>query len=430
MTKTATPDDPIAGQQVTYTIVIGNRGPSDATGVTLTDTLPAGLDPDFVRPTQGTCSRDGRELSCALGVLPAGGAAQVVVTADVARSTPAPASRTRITAAEFDARPGNNSDEVTTRVRQPAPPLTADLSVRKTADLREVGVGSLLTYTITVRNDGPAAATGVEITDTLGGPAEVVGVDPDQGSCDTGLAIRCRLGDSVGAVARVRSPSACGHVRRARSPTASASPARASTPRRATTCKCSETGRQCCPAPPRRASGCRSRQPRRGPGRGQGPGPASCCARSARAPRAGCGCATGSRTHSCSSARPARACRRRPVLAGSAAPSGRPPDDTVTTPATGSATNTARARGADAQPMAPSDARAGSAGSTRLPRRTGLLLARPPARAARVVHARRRLAGARRAITPAAASGKMSAAETPVSSASAPIAGGPVKEPR
>ncbi|MEI6577662.1 MAG: HYR domain-containing protein, partial [Bacteroidota bacterium] len=54
ITKTATPDPVIAGQNVTYTITVTNNGPSDAQAVVANDVLPAGL--TFVSATPSTGS--------------------------------------------------------------------------------------------------------------------------------------------------------------------------------------------------------------------------------------------------------------------------------------------------------------------------------------------------------------------------------------
>ena len=52
-----TPTPPIrsrSGQQLTYTVGVSNAGPSSATGITLTDTLPAGVTFNSATPSQGT----------------------------------------------------------------------------------------------------------------------------------------------------------------------------------------------------------------------------------------------------------------------------------------------------------------------------------------------------------------------------------------
>ena len=74
------------------------------------------------------------------------------------------------------------------------PPI-ADLSVGKADSPDPVTVGSNLTYTITVTNNGPMVATGVTLTDTLPGGVTFVSATPTQGDCaEAGGTIICNLG--------------------------------------------------------------------------------------------------------------------------------------------------------------------------------------------------------------------------------------------
>ncbi|MBA2592590.1 MAG: DUF11 domain-containing protein, partial [Gammaproteobacteria bacterium] len=41
---------------MTYTVPVTNNGPSNATGVTMTDTLPAGVSFVSATPSQGSCT--------------------------------------------------------------------------------------------------------------------------------------------------------------------------------------------------------------------------------------------------------------------------------------------------------------------------------------------------------------------------------------
>jgi uncharacterized repeat protein (TIGR01451 family) len=86
----------------------------------------------------------------------------------------------------------------------------ADLSVSKTGSPDPVAVGADLTYTITVRNDGPLVASGVIVADTLLLPTlEFVTATPSQGTCTevvsgVELLVTCSLGDiNSGATATV-----------------------------------------------------------------------------------------------------------------------------------------------------------------------------------------------------------------------------------
>ena len=59
----------LAGELLTYTLTAQNAGPSSATGVSVTDTLPAGVDLRLGHASQGTCSESGGTVTCALGTI-------------------------------------------------------------------------------------------------------------------------------------------------------------------------------------------------------------------------------------------------------------------------------------------------------------------------------------------------------------------------
>src|SRR5438445_76851 len=81
VTKTDGVTTVIAGDGVTrtYTITVSNiAGPSDATGVTLSDAVTGGFTRGMTIPSQGTCTTTtGQNFSCSLGTIPAGGSATV-----------------------------------------------------------------------------------------------------------------------------------------------------------------------------------------------------------------------------------------------------------------------------------------------------------------------------------------------------------------
>ncbi len=110
------PDPVLAGDDLTYTMVVTNNGPLTATGVTLSGALPpriAGF--PLVTPTQGTCAVTQTAVSCDLGTVAVGASATVAVTLRVAR--PGTISSTAsVTANEPDPILVNNSDEETTTV--------------------------------------------------------------------------------------------------------------------------------------------------------------------------------------------------------------------------------------------------------------------------------------------------------------------------
>src|SRR6202000_1659608 len=68
--KTDNPDPVVAGENLNYTIVATNNGPSDAQNVTVTDPMPS-PDLSFVSADSG-CTHVGNAITCELGTLAAG----------------------------------------------------------------------------------------------------------------------------------------------------------------------------------------------------------------------------------------------------------------------------------------------------------------------------------------------------------------------
>ena len=119
LTKTDSPDPVIVGNNLTYTITATNNGSSAATGVVITDTLPANVTLVSATSSQGSCSGIAT-VSCTIGSLNNGAnaTATIVVTPTVA----GPLSNTAsVSGTESDPRPGNNSSTATTTVNANAP---------------------------------------------------------------------------------------------------------------------------------------------------------------------------------------------------------------------------------------------------------------------------------------------------------------------
>jgi uncharacterized repeat protein (TIGR01451 family) len=157
--KTANDPTPYFGDTVTYTISIVNNGPQDATGVQLIDTLPVSVTLDSATPSQGRCTGT-TTVTCDLSSLSYGASATVIM---VVTPTEAGLITNIATVAGNEADPvsGNDSDEETVDV------IGADLVVTKTVNSTSPAGGDIISYKITLANDGPDDAVGTLLTDQL-----------------------------------------------------------------------------------------------------------------------------------------------------------------------------------------------------------------------------------------------------------------------
>ena len=190
-----------AGGQLTYTLMARNDGPSAATGVSVTDQLPAGMTYVGSVASQGSCAVAGGIVTCAFGGLANGANATATVTA---QATFALAGQTvpNTAAIAGDQNDGDPGDDVSTHNVTVGP--AADLVFSKDAPAH-VPAGGRLLYSLQVTNDGPQTAAAVEITDDLPAGVTFVSAGPTQGSCAaTGQTVTCQLGDlPAGAGAQV-----------------------------------------------------------------------------------------------------------------------------------------------------------------------------------------------------------------------------------
>jgi uncharacterized repeat protein (TIGR01451 family) len=187
LSKIGTPNPVYVGNTLTYTLTIGNIGPSQATDVTLTDPLPASVTVISVASSQGVCVV-ANPLSCWLGTLADGTSANVTITV-IPTAEGSITNSASVTAAEGDPNPGNNVASTETVVL-PA----ANLGVTMVATPNALLAGFNLTYSIIVSNAGPSMATQVLLNDSLPLGVLVVSATPSQGTCTTGPTILCALG--------------------------------------------------------------------------------------------------------------------------------------------------------------------------------------------------------------------------------------------
>ncbi|HEV8572239.1 MAG TPA: hypothetical protein VGR49_04190 [Actinomycetota bacterium] len=118
ITKTDAPDPAHIGQQLTYTITVTNNGPADATGVSVTDTLPKNAGFGSANTTKGTCTvkPEKRQVICTVGAL--ANKTSVIITIMVKPSAKGLITNTaKVTAVSPDPNSGNNTASATTTVK-------------------------------------------------------------------------------------------------------------------------------------------------------------------------------------------------------------------------------------------------------------------------------------------------------------------------
>ncbi len=112
-----TPDPVNVGANMSYALTVRNSGPEDATGVTLTDTLPPGVVFQSASATQGSCAQVSGVVTCALGNLTAGSNATINIALTAPLSTGPITNNATVSGNETDPIVPNNSDAETTTVQ-------------------------------------------------------------------------------------------------------------------------------------------------------------------------------------------------------------------------------------------------------------------------------------------------------------------------
>jgi len=162
--KTSLPSTQVSGgDPLEYTIVVTNSGPSAASNVLITDSLPTEMTYVSASVPGGTCNNAQEEVTCTLAHLApnATATAKIKVTAGSVNKT---AVENSVTVQSEDTDPDESDNTAKSSIDILAQP---DLSIKKTVSPEMALPGKILTYTLEVQNAGPSKATGILITDTL-----------------------------------------------------------------------------------------------------------------------------------------------------------------------------------------------------------------------------------------------------------------------
>ena len=162
LSGSATPNPVLAGGALTYTFTVSNEGYKNADGVSLTDQFPGSLTLGSVSTSQGfrvPVSSPGL-VDVYLGTIAIGASATVtIVTQTGGGSVGTIIDSATVTSQESDPTPSLESASVTTTVL-----ADADLSVAIAEGPNPALMGTNLTYTMTLANQGPDPAANVVAT--------------------------------------------------------------------------------------------------------------------------------------------------------------------------------------------------------------------------------------------------------------------------
>ena len=188
ITKTDAPDPVNPGQAVVYTLTVNNAGPSNATNVVVSDTVPSQYTVTSVTSPTGSCGNVGNVVTCNLAAFASGAAAWVITVNVTVKATTVGGTYVNtatVSATEADPTPANNTANDNNTVR-----ATGDLALTKTDGVASVTVGASTTYTITVTNNGPdIEPAGIVITDNI--PAGTVGSETEADCTIVAGVFRC-----------------------------------------------------------------------------------------------------------------------------------------------------------------------------------------------------------------------------------------------
>ncbi|MFN2183190.1 MAG: multicopper oxidase domain-containing protein [Anaerolineae bacterium] len=160
VTKAVDNPAPASGSTIEYTLVATNDGPDAATGVAVTDLLPAGV--TYVADSGGGVYSSATGI-WDIGPLAVASPVTLIITGTVSGPGGTVITNTAaIVGAVVDLNPANDTASAALTIA-----ATTDLAVTKAVDNPTPISGSTIEYSIVVTNIGPDAATGVAVTDLL-----------------------------------------------------------------------------------------------------------------------------------------------------------------------------------------------------------------------------------------------------------------------
>lgn len=110
LAKAASPSVVAPGSALSYSLVVTNAGPEDATNVVLTDELPDGVTFQSATPAEANCQENAGTVTCNIGTLAAGASTTVNLNVTAPASSGALVNSASVSHATLELNPADNTD--------------------------------------------------------------------------------------------------------------------------------------------------------------------------------------------------------------------------------------------------------------------------------------------------------------------------------
>ena len=206
----ASPSPASVGELVAVTITVTNNGIDPATGVSVVDAIPGGLEDASATSSQGGVELAGGTLEANLGTLPGGASATITITGTVTGSI-ALAFNPAVSAPE-DGNAANNTAATSVTID---PSQLADLSLELASGPHPAFAPGKLSFQAVVANNGPSDSTATSLTLTL--PVGASFNSASHPATPSGNTVTIDLGalasgESVTTLAKINPPAGGGNV--------------------------------------------------------------------------------------------------------------------------------------------------------------------------------------------------------------------------
>ncbi|HEY6167374.1 MAG TPA: PKD domain-containing protein, partial [Verrucomicrobiae bacterium] len=191
ISQTATPNPAFLGGTITFTLAVTNAGPTTATNIQVTNTLPAGIGSITSSSSQGTCTTNAGKILCSVGTLTNKGTATVTITVEPLMLG-AYTNSASIGSIVVDPSLANNTSSLVATV------VTNNITISGTALTNEscangaIDPGEMVTVNFSLRNLGLANTTNLVATLKTSGGVTAPGAPQNYGALTAGGAAVAR----------------------------------------------------------------------------------------------------------------------------------------------------------------------------------------------------------------------------------------------